>query len=111
MSNREIATHISRLLNFLFISSIKTIKEYEFIYYEDNVKYHGIIDLMLEYVDYIDIIDYKLSDIEDEQQKFLNKINKYGIDLFPPEASLPTLYRTGERNHRTFPCRYRHFEM
>lgn len=40
-------------------------KEYEFIYEEDNMKYHGIIDLMLEYDDHIDIIDYKLKNTKD----------------------------------------------
>ena len=44
-------------------------KEYEFIYYQDNIKYHGIIDLMLEYDEYIDIIDYKLKNIQDKAYK------------------------------------------
>ena len=35
--------------------------------YEENfVLYHGIIDLMLEYTDYIRIIDYKLKNVKDE---------------------------------------------
>lgn len=41
-------------------------KEYEFVYDKDNVLYHGVIDLMLEYDDYIDIIDYKLKNVSDE---------------------------------------------
>ena len=41
-------------------------QEDEFIYEEDNTKYHGVIDLMLEYDDYIDIIDYKLKNVSDE---------------------------------------------
>jgi ATP-dependent helicase/nuclease subunit A len=41
-------------------------KEYEFIYESDNTKYHGIIDLMLEYNDHIDIIDYKLKNTKDD---------------------------------------------
>ena len=44
-------------------------KEYEFIYTEDNIIKHGIIDLMLEYKDYIDIIDYKLKNTIDENYK------------------------------------------
>ena len=40
-------------------------KEYEFIYDCDNIKKHGIIDLMIEHDNYIDIIDYKLKNIED----------------------------------------------
>ena len=41
-------------------------QEYEFMYEENNVLYHGIIDLMLEYTDYIRIIDYKLKNVKDE---------------------------------------------
>ena len=48
------------------ISKGKIFKEYEFIYEKDNKLNHGIIDLMIEYSDYIDIIDYKLKNIEDE---------------------------------------------
>ena len=48
------------------ISNGKIFKEYEFIYEKDNKLNHGIIDLMIEYSDYIDIIDYKLKNIEDE---------------------------------------------
>ena len=40
-------------------------KEYEFIYEEENTINHGIIDLMIVYEGYIDIIDYKLSSIAD----------------------------------------------
>ncbi len=43
--------------------------EYEFIYLKDNVKYHGIIDLMLEYNDHIDIIDYKLKNVSNDDYK------------------------------------------
>lgn len=47
---------------FLKIASAKTYHEHEF-YYEE---YHGIIDLLCEYDDHIDIIDYKLSNVENE---------------------------------------------
>ena len=50
-------------------------KEYEFIYEEDNIKYHGIIDLMLEYDKHIDIIDYKLKDTTDSN--YINQLNGY----------------------------------
>lgn len=49
--------------------------EYEFVYEKDNVEYHGIIDLMLEYDDHIDIIDYKLKDISDEH--YLSQLTGY----------------------------------
>ena len=44
-------------------------KEYEFIYTEDNIIKHGIIDLLLEYKDHIDIVDYKLKNTIDENYK------------------------------------------
>ena len=44
-------------------------KEYEFIYEDNDTKYHGIIDLMLEYDNYIDIIDYKLKNVIDDNYK------------------------------------------
>ena len=47
------------------IKDAKIYQEYEF-YYEEDTKHNGIIDLMLEYIDHIDIIDYKLKNIEDE---------------------------------------------
>jgi len=50
-------------------------QEYEFIYEEDDTKYHGVIDLMLEYDDYIDIIDYKLKNVSDEG--YIKQLNGY----------------------------------
>lgn len=50
-------------------------KEYEFIYTKDNNEYHGIIDLMIEYSDHIDIIDYKLKGITDEN--YIKQLNGY----------------------------------
>lgn len=53
-------------------------KEYEFIYEENNEQYHGIIDLLIEYKDKVVIIDYKLSNIEDDAYKEqLNGYKKY----------------------------------
>ena len=57
------------------IKNGKVYKEYEFIYEKDNVISHGIIDLMIEYSDYIDIIDYKLKNIEDEN--YINQLKGY----------------------------------
>ena len=42
----------------------KIYKELEFVYTKDKIEYHGIIDLMVEYNNYIDIIDYKLSNVD-----------------------------------------------
>ena len=50
-------------------------KEYEFIYEEDNVKSHGIIDLIIEYENEIKIIDYKLKNIADKN--YLQQLKSY----------------------------------
>ncbi len=57
------------------ISDAKIYKEYEFMYEEDNVNYHGIIDLMLVYDNHIDIIDYKLMNTTSEE--YVNQLNGY----------------------------------
>ncbi|MGN1268809.1 MAG: UvrD-helicase domain-containing protein [Candidatus Aphodocola sp.] len=67
--------------NFLKQPLLKNIKdatiyqEYEFIYEENETEYHGMIDLMLEYSDHIDIVDYKLKNIQDES--YLNQLKGY----------------------------------
>lgn len=71
---------INYINNFLNQSIFKNInealikKEYEFIYEENNIKYHGIIDLMLIY-DYIDIVDYKLMNVLSED--YIKQLNGY----------------------------------
>ena len=57
------------------INACKDYHEYEFIYEKDNTIYHGIIDLMLEYDDHIDIVDYKLKNIDDS--KYIYQLNGY----------------------------------
>ena len=47
------------------ISKANIYKEYEFVIDTENGQSHGIIDLMLEYSDHIDIIDYKLKNVTD----------------------------------------------
>ena len=64
--NQEDYKIISNVLtNDLFknISEAKTYHEHEFIFDKNNKEYHGIIDLLVEYDDHIDIIDYKLANI------------------------------------------------
>ena len=72
---------INKLLDQELLKNIKNAniyKEYEFIEENNNETYHGIIDLMLEYKDHIDIIDYKLKNIEDDAYKEqLNGYKKY----------------------------------
>ncbi len=69
---------IQKFLNndiFKNIKNSKIYKEYEFEYMIDDLLYKGVIDLMIEYDDYIDIIDYKLSNIDDE--KYNNQLIGY----------------------------------
>lgn len=49
--------------------------EYEFVYNKDNIFFHGIIDLIIERENSIDIIDYKLKNIEDES--YLSQLMNY----------------------------------
>lgn len=72
---------LSNVLNlecFSNLSKAKIYKEFEFIYNIDGKEYHGIIDLLVEYDDHFEIIDYKLSDIDkSEYVKQLNDYYKY----------------------------------
>ncbi|MBQ3020692.1 MAG: UvrD-helicase domain-containing protein [Bacilli bacterium] len=81
--------------NFLKQDIVKNIKEatiykeYEFIYQEDDINYHGIIDLMLVYDDRIDIIDYKLKNTTSEEYvKQLNGYKDYIEKLFSKKVNL-----------------------
>ena len=70
-----------KLIKFLDLDIIKDLdgakvyKEYEFIEIDKDDENHGIIDLMIERKDYIDIIDYKLKNVADES--YLNQLNGY----------------------------------
>lgn len=55
------------------ISCGKVYKEFEFI--DKDVDKHGIIDLMIIYDDYVDIIDYKLKNIDDDA--YYEQLNGY----------------------------------
>ncbi|MBQ2946290.1 MAG: UvrD-helicase domain-containing protein [Bacilli bacterium] len=68
----------SYILNFIKhidLNYINCFKEYEFIYEQDNEIKHGFIDLMLEYQESINIIDYKMKNITDEN--YLKQLNGY----------------------------------
>lgn len=59
---------IKNLLNhplFQHLEEATIYQEYEFTEEEAQEERHGIIDLMLVYPDHIDIVDYKLSNLED----------------------------------------------
>ncbi len=58
------------------INEANVFKEYEFYTAnEANEEQHGIIDLMLEYSDHIDIIDYKLKKIGDKE--YIRQLSGY----------------------------------
>ena len=59
--------YLEKLFNVISSDYINVYREYEFSYQENNIVYNGVIDLMLEYDDYINIIDYKLKNIMDEK--------------------------------------------
>ncbi len=78
IKDKFIVSKIKSLINneiFKNIKDAKIYKEYEFNYIKDNIEYNGIIDLLLEYDNYIDIVDYKLKDINDE--RYINQLNGY----------------------------------
>ena len=74
-------TEISYINNFLRqpllsnINNAKIYKEYEFIYESEDEKLYGIVDLIIEYSDHIDIIDYKLKNITSED--YIKQLNGY----------------------------------
>ena len=71
-------------------SAAKAYKEYEFIYEEDNEKKHGFIDLLMEYDDHFDIIDYKTKNIDDRHydeqlngyRKYIESISSKKVDCY-----------------------------
>ncbi len=76
--NKLINEKVNKFLNSDLLKNIdkaKVYKEYEFMYVKDDIKYHGIIDLMLVYDEYIDIIDYKLKNIDDK--KYIEQLTGY----------------------------------
>ena len=77
----EFKDNIDKFLNSDLLHNIKNGKvyqEYEFVYNYDNQETHGIIDLLIEYEDHFDIIDYKLKNIDDENyDKQLNGYRDY----------------------------------
>lgn len=57
------------------ISKAKVYKEHEIKFDKNGLSYHGFIDLLVEYSDHFDIIDYKLSNIDSEE--YILQLNGY----------------------------------
>jgi len=53
----------------------KVYQEYEFYEESSHGSRHGVIDLMFEYPDHVDILDYKLQSLDDPA--YLNQLNGY----------------------------------
>ena len=73
-----IRNKVEKFLNNELLKNIQDAEiyhEYEFEYKKDDIKYHGIIDLILEYNENIDIIDFKLKNINDEN--YIKQLNGY----------------------------------
>lgn len=86
MKERQI---INNFIDKINIQGAKIYKEYEFVYNEDNITYHGIIDLILEYDNNIKIIDYKLKNINDsEYLKQLSGYKKYIESIFNKNVNI-----------------------
>ena len=72
------------------MSYINCFKEFEFVYLDGLEEKHGFIDLMLEYQDHIDIIDYKMRNIDDENylkqlygyKKYIETINDKLVNVY-----------------------------
>ena len=79
--DKDFVSRIDKFLNSdIMLHKEKAIahKEYEFIYEEDGNSRHGFIDLLMEYDDHFDIIDYKLKNIDDEHyDEQLNGYRRY----------------------------------
>lgn len=63
--NNTSEKYVKNFVDKIDFKDAKIYKEYEFIYYDNNELRHGIIDLLIEYNDRIDIYDYKLKNIDD----------------------------------------------
>ena len=74
--NPKYIDNIKYLIDNIDIDKVINIyKEYEFVYVKDDIKHHGIIDLLLEYDNTYKIIDYKLKNIDDLE--YINQLNEY----------------------------------
>ena len=67
--------YINKLLENFDFKNAEIYQELEFMFEKDDIKYHGIIDLMLEYSDKIFIVDYKLKNVDDEN--YIKQLSVY----------------------------------
>jgi len=92
LNNEEYNIISNVLKNDLFknIKNAKTYHEHEFYFNSDLKMYHGIIDLLAIYDDHIDIIDYKLKNIDSESynrqlsiyRKYIESISNLKVNCY-----------------------------
>ena len=85
------------------IKDAEIYQEYEFIYEENETKYHGIIDLMLKYDNHIDIIDYKLKNTKDEN--YVKQLNGYYNYIKNKTDKEINLYLYSLLEHKFYPIK------
>ena len=88
-----IRNRVSKFLNNSLLKNISNAEiyhEFEFIFEVNNIIYHGIIDCMIEYEDYIDIIDYKLKNVDDEA--YLKQLHGYADYIYNKTNKKTNLY-------------------
>lgn len=81
---------VLKLLETFDFKGANIYQELEFIFSDEGAEYHGIIDLMLEFPDKIQIIDYKLKNVEDENykkqlevyEKYIHCISSKPVELY-----------------------------
>lgn len=81
---------IQQLFKYIDKDYEKIYREFEFTDVKEGNLYHGIIDLMLEYKDYINIVDYKLKNVDDEKynmqlkgyKDYIQKISNKKVNIY-----------------------------
>ena len=84
---------VTKFINSDLLKDIKDANiyhEYEFMYDKNNTKYHGIIDLMIEKENTIELVDFKLKNVKDEKyikqlkgyKEYINSISNKEVNLY-----------------------------
>lgn len=55
------------------VTNAKTYKEFEYYYIKDDIIYTGVIDRLDEYEDHVEIIDYKVTSLDEDTVKNIYK--------------------------------------
>ncbi|MDD2505141.1 MAG: UvrD-helicase domain-containing protein, partial [Bacilli bacterium] len=91
--NKEEIIIIKDFLNHPILKNMNKgniIKEYEFNVAKDNLDMSGVIDLLIEYEDHIDIIDYKLKNIKDKM--YIDQLKGYKNYIYNKTKKKTNIY-------------------